>query len=392
MSRTIHVTSSLSRQGGGIPPVIWSLVRHTQTLGNESLVAGLRDEFFETDAPGPQIQVIAGNICGPKAVGFSPQLNRLLRPHVRPTDVIHTHGLWMYPGTLAFQLSQTFGCKRMISPHGMLEPWALKHSGWKKRAADWMFERRNLETADCLHALCQTEAEHFRRYGLRNPIAVIPNGVEPTNTPPGREQQNLRRDFPPLAAGKLLLFLSRIHPKKGLVDLLQAWARIQPQKRGWALAIAGPDEVQHESGLRRLTGELALTQSVQFLGPVYGDKKARLLSIADAFILPSHSEGFSIALLEAAAAGLPVVLTRECNFPELAAAGAAFETGAGAAGLESALRNLLALSDEQRTAMGLKGQNLVQQVYSWPAIAREMSAVYNWLAHGNSKPQCVRLN
>ena len=143
--RIIHFTSSLSRSGGGIPPVIWSLAQNTQALGSESMVTGLKDEFFETDCRSRSVQVIAGKVRGPRAVGYSPELGRLMGSQIRSTDVVHSHGLWMYPGALAFQLSQRTGCKRVVSPHGMLEPWALQNSRWKKRTAGWLFEKGTCE-------------------------------------------------------------------------------------------------------------------------------------------------------------------------------------------------------------------------------------------------------
>ena len=390
--RIVHFTSSLSRKGGGIPPVIWSLAQNTQTLGNESIVAGLKDEFFETDGQSRTIQVIAGKVRGPRALGYSSELKNLMNRQIRSTDVLHAHGLWMYPGSLAFQLSQKSGCKRVVSPHGMLEPWALQNSRWKKRAAGWWFERRNLRTADCLHALCQAEAENFRRYGLRNPIAVIPNGVDLKNSPPKRDKTVLVEERPGLAGRKLLLFLSRIHPKKGLVDLLNAWATLRLQDRNWSLVVAGPDEASHARQLRQLAADLEISEHIQFTGPVYGEKKDRLLSGADAFVLPSHSEGFSMAVLEASAAGLPVLLTKECNFPELAAAGAAIETPAGPLGVTRGLAELTGLTEGQCDLMGTRGFELVRNAYAWPAIAKETLQVYDWLIAAGPKPGCIQLD
>ena len=390
--RIIHFTSSLSRSGGGIPPVIWSLAQNTQALGSESMVTGLKDEFFETDCRSRSVQVIAGKVRGPRAVGYSPELGRLMGSQIRSTDVVHSHGLWMYPGALAFQLSQRTGCKRVVSPHGMLEPWALQNSRWKKRTAGWLFEKRNLRTADCLHALCHAEADNFRNYGLPNPIAVIPNGVDLKKSRPSREKQTCVHEHPEMKGRQLLLFLSRIHPKKGLTHLLRAWASLRLQDRNWSLIVAGPDESSHESELRELASSLGISRHTLFTGPVYGEEKDRLLCAADAFVLPSLSEGFSMAVLEAAAAGLPVLLTKECNFPELAAAGAAIETPAGAPGVAAGLARFTELSEAQRNSMGTRGFELVRDSYAWPAIAKEMLRVYDWLAETGPQPACIRLD
>jgi poly(glycerol-phosphate) alpha-glucosyltransferase len=280
----------------------------------------------------------------------------------------------------------------MVSPHGMLEPWALQNSRWKKRLAGWLFEIRNLQTADCLHALCNSEAESFRKYGLRNPIAIIPNGIElPTSAKLQnyREKQDFLRANPHLEGRSLLLFLSRIHPKKGLADLLRAWARVGAQDRYWSLLVVGPNELNHETRLRSMAAELGIDRHVHFLGPAYGPQKTQVLSVADAFVLPSFSEGFSMSVLEAAALGLPVLLTRECNFSELAAAQAAIEVPAGISGITEGLKKLLQLNEEQRILMGAKGVELVKRAYSWPTIAREMVRVYDWLTKTGPQPDCI---
>jgi hypothetical protein len=169
--RIIHVTASLSRRGGGIPPVIWSLAQHARRLGCESVVSGLMDEKFEMDCRHQSAPVIAGAVRGPRVMAYSPELRQVLGDQIHSTHVLPPHGLWIYPGTLAFQLSQRGSCKRLVSPHGMLEPWALNHSRCKTRVASWLFETRNLRTAGCLHALCGSGTESFRRYGVRNSVS-----------------------------------------------------------------------------------------------------------------------------------------------------------------------------------------------------------------------------
>jgi glycosyltransferase involved in cell wall biosynthesis len=390
--RIIHITSSLSRCGGGIPPVIWSLARQTQKLGCDSLVSGLKDEYFEADSRSQSVPVIAGIVRGPRAIGYSPDLRRILQEEIRLTDVMHVHGIWMYPGALACRLSRHTGCKRVVSPHGMLEPWALKHSRFKKRLAGWLFETRNLRTADCLHALCNAEAENFRKYGLRNPIAVIPNGVDLEQPEKSGDKEEFLREHPDLRGRQRLLFLSRIHPKKGLPELLRAWAKIRAGDLNWSLLVVGSAELNHESELRKIAADLGIGQHIHFLGPAYGQEKRKTLAAADAFVLPSFSEGFSMSVLEAAAAALPVLLTKECNFPELAAVGAAIEVPAGAAGITEGLTKFLKLNETQRNLMGSKGQELIKRSYAWPTVASEMMRVYNWLANNGSQPDCIQLS
>jgi glycosyltransferase involved in cell wall biosynthesis len=385
----VHVTSWLSRRGGGIPPVIWALARETNRRGINASVVGLKDEWVNEDCKADGFSFTASETVGPAAIGFSPDLKKQLQIRAQSPGVIHSHGLWMYPGLAARQCAGHNGCRLLISPHGMLEPWALNHSSWKKKMAERLFESKNLQKADCLHALCDAEAKNFRHYGLKNPIAIIPNGV-------GLDEFELSsgggivEKFPEMAGRRRILFLSRLHPKKGLENMLQAWRRLSTFKE-WQLIIAGSGDPAYERELKDFSKDMVLSKSVVFTGPLYKQDKKQILAAADVFVLPSFSEGFSMAILEAAAAGLPVLLTPECNFPELAKANAAFEISADVPGIENGMRQVLELPEEQRKGMGRRGQELVKIFYTWPVVAEQMCRVYEWLAGTAGKPETVKL-
>jgi glycosyltransferase involved in cell wall biosynthesis len=393
----VHVTSWLSRQGGGIPPAVWALARETNQRGLSCSVLGLWDQWVEQDCIGNQPPFTAGKVLGPKALGFSPALSAQLHACVHPGGIVHSHGLWMYPGAVARKCASKAGCPLVISPHGMLEPWALNHSRLKKRLAAWWFEDKNLQKADCLHALCAAEADNFRSYGLKNPIAIIPNGVDmPENGDRRTEIGNpptacdtMAEKFPDMKGRRSSLFRSRLHPKKGLSNLLQAWRPVVRDFKDWCLLIAGAGQPAYEQELKIQVNDYALGKSVVFLGAIYGEDKKQALAAADVFVLPSFSEGFSMAILEAAAACLPVLLTPECHFPELVKAGAAIEIAPQASAIEQGLRCILELPDEQRRIMGRRGLELVKQSYTWPVIAGRMCEVYEWLAGNRSRPECV---
>jgi glycosyltransferase involved in cell wall biosynthesis len=386
----VHITSWLSRRGGGIPPVIRALAHQTARLGNTVSVVGLRDEWAAGDFKNDGFQLAAEEIIGPAAFGFSPGLNKQLQERAQPKGIIHSHGLWMYPGLAARKSAKKNGSKLLVSPHGMLEPWALNHSSWKKKLAERFFESKNLRESDCLHALCVAEAENFRRYGLKNPIAIIPNGVDLEDSAPSSGEAIIEK-FPDIRGRRRILFLSRLHSKKGLTNLLQAWQRLAHNFKDWQLLIAGSGEPTYENELKASSRDLISDKSVVFLGPVYGSDKNKILAASDAFILPSFSEGFSMAILEAAAAGLPVLLTPECNFPELTASNAAIEISTDVSGIEKGLRQVIGLPEEQRKAMGQHGQNLVQKSYTWPSIAAQMCRVYDWLVGVAERPETVKL-
>ncbi len=336
----------------------------------------------------------AGKIVGPRSFGISPQLRSALA--ASGAAVFHVHGLWMYPGLAARLVANKTNSPRIVSPHGMLESWALNNSKWKKRAAGFLFEKRNLDSATCLHALCWPEAEGFRRFGLANPIAIIPNGIDLSKSHDLPARNILEQRFPALQGRKLVLFLSRIHPKKGLPHLLQAWATLQKPEKGkrkwndWMLVVAGPDEAGHESEMKELVGRQGLQEFVTFTGPLHGEDKKAGLGAAEIFVLPSFSEGFSMAVLEAASAGLPVLMTPQCNFPELTKVGGAMEAQTDEDSFVEGLTRLLDLSDDERRLMGQRGRELVAKQYSWPRVAEQMLGVYRWMLGEGGRPECVK--
>jgi glycosyltransferase involved in cell wall biosynthesis len=234
---------------------------------------------------------------------------------------------------------------------------------------------------------------------LKNPIAVIPNGIAPAEFANMPDRSLLEARFPELRGHKWVLFLSRIHPKKGLEHLLKAWAVVNRKSEignrkydEWMLIVAGSDQLGHEAEMKRLATELGLGREICFTGPLHGQEKLAALGGAELFVLPSFSEGFSMAILEAAAAGLPIMLTPQCNFPELAKAGGALEISPDAANCEAGLRELLALPGSERQSMGQRGKAMVGRYYTWSRIADNMLGVYHWLTGGGPLPPCVHLN
>jgi poly(glycerol-phosphate) alpha-glucosyltransferase len=294
----------------------------------------------------------------------------------------------MYSSIVGLQWRQRSGRPHVITPRGMLEPWALNNSRWKKILAGRLYETAHLRAAQCLHALTLGEAKAFRSFGLRNPICLVPNGVDlpgcsPTRAPPWRDA---------LPAGqRILLYFGRIHPKKGLVGLLRAWKRVQliAECEGWCLVVAGWDQSGHSNHLSTLVHDLSLGRSVSFIGPHFGRDKDATFRAVDAFILPSMSEGLPVAVLEAWSYGLPVLMTPQCNLQEGFAAGAAVELQPETDSIVEALKALFRMPDAERNDMGKRGQRLVEERFSCERIAAEMSRVYAWLIGGGSPPACV---
>ena len=385
MIKSVVLVASVSRQGGGL---FQSVRRLHQLLAEDGVavtVLSLADAHTAADLPAWQPLVPRSfPPVGYRAFGYSPEFNRALRQEA--PDIVHAHGLWMYPSVACLNWARRTRRPYMISAEGMLDPWAVRNSRWKKILAGRLYQDAHLREARCLRALCESEAQAMRAYGLRNPICVVPNGVDlpteiPQQSPPWSGQLGADR--------KVLLYLGRLHPKKGLPNLLQAWQQLP--RRDWALVVAGWDDGGHEAELRRTIAELGIQDSAFLIGPQFGADKAAAYQQADAFILPSYSEGLPMVILEAWANRLPVLMTDQCNLPEGFAGGAAGRISLDVVDMARELNDFLSMSEADRQTMGGRGRVLIERHFSWKRIGAEMRAVYEWILTGKEKPACVMI-
>jgi glycosyltransferase involved in cell wall biosynthesis len=378
----------ISRRAGGLRDCVLNLSRSLKEGYEIQIdVVSVDDEFAAEDRA--LWDPLSVHLSAPRLRGFryAPKLFQTLLS-INP-DLVHTHGLWTYLSVAAVRWSKSGRGKRpyIISPQGMLDPWALRNSSWKKRLASLLFERRHLKQASCLHAVNQAEAAAIRNFGLKNPICVIPNGVEiPASiselpeAPWSAELGNGR---------KVLLYLGRLHPKKGLPAFLRSWQKAISKNKEWILVIGGWDQGGHRSQLEQLVDQLAISDSVRFLGPLFGAQRDAAYQLADAFVLPSLSEGQPLAVLEAWSHALPVLMTNECNLREGFESSAAIRMEPNVKSGTQALQSLLALSETALQEMGLNGRKLVMRNFSWPRIAAQMHEVYCWILGRGAQPRCM---
>jgi glycosyltransferase involved in cell wall biosynthesis len=414
---------SVSRTSGGIFEIERRLAQSLALIPGVHLeVFGPADAHSEADSPNwHPLKPRSFAYTGPTSFCYSTTMRDAFLSST--ADVAHIHALWMYNSILAVRWAKKNNRPYVLTPNGMLEPWALRNSGWKKRLATLLYERRMLCKAACIQANTGKEAADIRAFGLKNPIAIIPNGID---LPVLENIEKLKSD-----GRKILLYLGRIHPKKGLANLLRGWAAVNQKSKvrsqkseEWILAIAGWDQGGHEDELKRLATELGIAWadvrgkagmrkganargeeretdfsasefqnfSVLFLGPQFGKQKAALYRDCDAFILPSVSEGLPMVILEAWAYGKPVLMTPECNLPEGFAASAAVRIEPTVESIANGLHDLHQAPDSKLQALGANGRALVTARFTWPKIASDMKSVYDWVLGGGIKPDCVQIN
>jgi glycosyltransferase involved in cell wall biosynthesis len=374
--KVAHVIASLADAGAG---TTYAVSRFSSSL-SELQVGGR----VHTLTPVPQ----QSNGC--RVVGYrqSPVLRRLgISSEMRrglgtiETDILHNHGVWMMPNIYAGTVARKRRLPLVFSPYGMFSGWALAFSRRRKQVAWWCLgQRRAVAATACFHATAESEAEDIRRLGFRQPIAVIPYGIDlpdlgSTEAPPNRERRTM-------------LFLSRIHPKKGISILLRAWRRLERQFPDWNLVVAGPDERGHLAEVQKLARELDL-ERVSFPGPAYAEDKQTLYRRADVFVLPTHSENFGIVIAEALSYGVPVITTTGTPWQELERRDCGWWIELSEQNLAAALKTAINLPDGQRRAMGRRGRWWMEQSFGWPRVAAEMKAVYKWVLGGGRPPACV---
>ena len=372
----------------------------SQHPASRSVLLATRATEFDRTWP----DVIQGVRRGHAKMFYAPELKRLAAEAVEQAEWFHGHGLYVWTNMWLGGEARKRGKPLVYHPQGFFDPWILRRSQGKKRIAHWLFEDKNIANVRWWRAVSNKEAEQIRAVvGSRAVVHVIPNGVDlrevdALNTHEvdaawsmehgaGRVEQKVgssetrhtshitrhgawtRRRRP-----KRLLFLSRIHAKKGLDLLVPAWGKLTNEFPDWELLIVGPDEGGYQAAVEKMMAESGCSETCWIHPAVSGAEKHALLRTADLFVLPSYSEGFPMAVLEAAAHRIPVVQTDECNFPELAAAGGAWECRPKRDAVERVLRESLTAEDVERAERGSRGRELVERRYSWDQIAEQVVA------------------
>jgi glycosyltransferase involved in cell wall biosynthesis len=290
-------------------------------------------------------------------------------------DLILIHATWGDPGRMAAAAARRTGTPYICYTHGCFEPWAWRHQYWKKKIYWRLIEKRILTGAGGVVVCNEAETDQLRALDVRTPIRRIPWGVELPALEQTPSRERLAEFFPSLAGRPFVLFLSRLHPKKGLDLLIPAFADQARDFPDWLLVLAGPDEGDYRAKLEKMAQELGLGDRVIFTGMVTGEAKTALLTHANLFVLPSYSEGFSVVVAEAMGYGLPLVITETCYVPEVEQGGAGLVVKPNMASLTIALRNMLQDINLRRRCAA-RAPEVARQHFTWEAVAEKSLAFY----------------
>ena len=378
--RVLHVIPSVGVQRGG-PSVAMDLIAASlAALGVQVDVATTDDNDRERQqVPLDQPVARAGATYRffprqLRAYGTSLPLSRWVRQHVRDYDLIHTHALFSHAPVSAARAARKAGVPYIVRPLGTLAPYGLKQHPVLKQISLALFERSLLQHASAIHCTSQAEANEIKLLSDDWRLAVIPLGLD-VQAPLTRDRTWLREKAPALRDRLILLFLSRIDPKKGLDVVLQALAEARARQLPWALIVAGDGEPAFVRALQTRASELGIEHDVFWSGHLDELEKTRALAAADLFVLPSRGENFGVAAVEALAAGLPVIISSEVGVAaDIAAHDAGVVTDGTAAGLLAAVARLQETA--AREGLAARGHALARSRYSMQSMANALLQLY----------------
>ncbi len=382
-----QIVASIEDEASGpsytVPSLAYSLARKSHqvelhSLGSSSVECRDAVRFVGHQVDFQRVPLL-------KRLGMSRRMKQSLL--VSDADVFHTHGLWMMPNIYPAAAARRSNRPLLLAPRGMLGKNALKFSTTRKSFFWHLAQKHAVNEVSCFHATAASEYEDIRAFGLTQPVAIIPNGID---LPPLDGLVDKQASFS--LHVPYVLSLGRIHPKKALDRLISAWSKLDESYSHWQLRLVGPDEVGYSNELKRQICGLGLEGKVSIEPPVFGREKEALMRGADLFALSTLHENFAMTVAESLAVETPVISTKGAPWCGLQKKGCGWWIDHGADAMAATLAQALSLSQEQRIAMGRSGRKWMQEDFGWDGIATKMSSVYRWLRNRENVPDYVRLD
>lgn len=362
--KIIHYIPSIDRMAGGISTYMQVLAKPLGTMAEVHIMT------HASENPLPMENCKVHDI--PRYRPFSGVWKKAvvdLLDSVRP-DIVHVNCCWTPDCAMIQRLAQKRGYKVVLTPHGMLEPWIIKRHYWTRKVpALWLYQKAAVQRADCVQATAESERDNLLKLGYNSNIKVVRLGID-------AESIEMKRSW---KKSRQILFLSRVHVKKGINFLVEAADVLRNELQGYKILVAGEGEADYVEAMKRMICDRGLQDIVQLIGGVYGDEKWRLFQTSDFFVLPTHSENFGLAIAESLASGTPVITTVGTPWSDLNSSEAGAWIEIGTEPLVETLRRFLSLSEDELETMGRNGRKLIETKYSAHVMAEQMMEVYKGL-------------
>lgn len=359
--KIIHYIPSIDRMAGGISTYMQVLAKPLGTMAEVHIMT------HASENPLPMENCKVHDI--PRYRPFSGVWKKAvvdLLDSVRP-DIVHVNCCWTPDCAMIQRLAQKRGYKVVLTPHGMLEPWIIKRHYWTRKVpALWLYQKAAVQRADCVQATAESERDNLLKLGYNSNIKVVRLGID-------AESIEMKRSW---KKSRQILFLSRVHVKKGINFLVEAADVLRNELQGYKILVAGEGEADYVEDMKRIICDRGLQDIVQLIGGVYGDEKWRLFQTSDFFVLPTHSENFGLAIAESLASGTPVITTVGTPWSDLNSSEAGAWIEIGTEPLVETLRRFLCLKEDELETMGRNGRKLIETKYSAHVMAEQMMEVY----------------
>lgn len=372
--KVLTFVSSLNLNSGGPSRSVPMLVKGLAEVGVDITLMTIRSENMNTHAiegTSAKLHILES--------GFSnSELSSILV--TEKFDLIQIQSIWALHYHRLIKLARKLKIPYIITPRGMLEPWSLSQKKWKKKLAWHVYQKNDMQNAACIYTTADMEAHHIRELGIKVPLSVIPNGIETDGYNCRTTKEGVK---------KQVLFLSRIHKKKGIELLIEAWGRIIKYFDRWNLLIVGNGESDYIESLNVLIRNKSLQDSVIISEPVFGVEKIKLYTESLLFCLPSYSENFGMVIAEAMSCGVPAITTTNCPWEILNETKTGWCIDLSVGNLESTLREAMSMEMDSLFEMGQRASKLVYDNYNYKNVALKTKDLYEWILTNKNKPSSV---
>lgn len=300
-------------------------------------------------------------------------------------DLIHSQCIWKPSYHKVAIAARKLNIPLIITPRGTLEPWSLGQKKWKKKMAMVLYQKNDLQKAACILATSDMEARHVRDLGIAPPIAIIPNGIDVS-------EYACRTEGSKFSVKKQIVFLSRIHKKKGVEFLINAWEQLKAKYPDWNVVIAGNGEEAYISQLKAMITAKSLHEFVEIIPPVFGEAKHKLYSESSLFILPTYSENFGMVIAEAMSCGVPCITTNGTPWQELNEKCLGWCIDLSQENVIKTISEAIDLGQDKLFEIGQRCSQYIYDTYQYTEVASKNKQVYEWIVNGGDKPECVHNN
>ena len=374
MKTITHVTAGLWKNTGGpaesVPKLLKELSKQNKFKINLVTLEGNISDNVKELYDYKNIKIHFVKLNSDKNIYFNPGYIKVLKTIIKKSDIVHIQGMWLFPFWLAGYYTKKYNKKLVISPRGCVAPNRLLKSKLKKKIATFLFDKKNLNNADLIHATSELEKDNVKKYGVETESFVIPNGVDFIDT--DKYTQKLIK-----SNKKICLFLARLDPIKGLDILIESWGNVK--NKGWLLVICGPDEKEYKKVLEDSIKSKGLENDVLLIDPVFGDVKYNLYTQASLFVLPSYGENFGISIAESLSCGVPVITTNKTPWEDINSYNCGWYIDSTRKALDEAFEEALNIDATLLISKGKNGVKLIKEKYGWKEIANRITETYNRL-------------